>query len=194
MNCKIDGCGNRARKRGWCEKHYGRWRTHGDPDIVNKEHHGYSKHILYKVWKGMKARCYNPNDIGYHNYGGRGIIVCDEWKNSAKAFVEWAFKNGWEKGLQIDRRDNDGNYAPENCGFITYTENIHNCRLIRNTNTSGYRGVCFHKRHKKWMASIRINDNLKHLGYFNSPELAAMAYDNAVPDNRPKNKSPGPPA
>lgn len=90
--------------------------------------HGYSHHQLYEVWHGMKRRCCDPNQVWYENYGGRGISVCDEWANDAKAFVEWALENGYEDGLSIDRIDNNGNYEPCNCRFVTNRENQNNKR------------------------------------------------------------------
>jgi hypothetical protein len=146
--------------------------------------HGYSDHPLSTVWDHIKQRCYNLNNPRYKDYGDRGIEVCDEWKNSAKTFIEWALPL-WEPGLQIDRRDNDGNYCPENCRFVTCTENNHNRKLLQRDNTSGYRGVSCYR--KKWQAYITINNKNKHLGYFDTPEEAALAYDNAIPDNRPRN-------
>jgi hypothetical protein len=102
----------------------------------------------------MKQRCYNEKNKRYKNYGDRGIEVCDEWMNP-KTFIEWCLDNGWKKGLTIDRRDNDGDYVPENCRFVTHKENSLNNRLIISTNTSGYRGV--YKRKKKWVSQIMIN-------------------------------------
>lgn len=93
--------------------------------------HGYSKHQLYSVWSALIQRCENPNDSRYKDYGGRGISVCDEWQNSAKAFVEWALANGWEKGLTIERQNNNGNYEPKNCWFATYLEQNNNTRKLK---------------------------------------------------------------
>ena len=139
--CRIKECENKHHARGWCSKHYMCWRKYGDPLFTKL--HRYRKHSLYTVWRGMKVRCYNENDRDYKNYGERGITVCSEWKNSFKAFIEWALPL-WEKGLQIDRKDNDGNYEPSNCRFVSCKENIHNQRLLRNSNTSGFRGVSYH--------------------------------------------------
>lgn len=80
---------------------------------------------ILRVWKGMKNRCNNPNYEHYHNYGGRGIVVCDEWK-SLRAFYEWAINNGYERGLQIDRKDVNGNYEPSNCRWVTPKVNSQN--------------------------------------------------------------------
>ncbi len=90
--------------------------------------HGLSNHPLYAVYQDMKTRCYSPAHIGYENYGGRGICICEEWLDDIFSFRAWAMSNGYEKGLQIDRIDNDGNYCPENCRFVTKDENNVNTR------------------------------------------------------------------
>lgn len=80
--------------------------------------HGLSKTPLYAVWRGIKARCNNPNCKAYSNYGGRGITVCDEWNNSFESFMEWAVSNGYNESLSIDRIDNDKGYYPYNCRWV----------------------------------------------------------------------------
>lgn len=77
--------------------------------------HKMSKTKLYKIWGSMKQRCLNMNDKGYKNYGGRGITVCDEWKNDFISFYQWSVNNGYQEGLTIDRINNNGNYEPSNC-------------------------------------------------------------------------------
>lgn len=91
--------------------------------------HGLSKHPLYNVWVGMRRRCYDETKDNYATYGGRGIAVCDLWKNDFKPFYEWAILNGWKKGLEIDRfPNNDGNYEPSNCRITTPENNKNNTR------------------------------------------------------------------
>ena len=88
--------------------------------------HGLMNHPIYIIWKGMKQRCSNPNTRNYHRWGGRGIEVCKEWINDFKVFYDWSMSNGWKKGLQIDRINNDGNYYPDNCRFVTHFQNQQN--------------------------------------------------------------------
>jgi hypothetical protein len=82
---------------------------------------------LYTIWEGMFNRVYNPTHKNYKDYGGRGIVVCDEWK-VAKNFLDWAHANGYADNLEIDREDNDGNYCPENCRWVTHLQNCTNKR------------------------------------------------------------------
>lgn len=77
---------------------------------------------IYNSWTGMKQRCYNSNHPKYKRYGLRGITVCEEWLDIG-VFVEWAIKNGWECGKQLDRINNDGNYEPSNCHWVSVSEN-----------------------------------------------------------------------
>lgn len=183
--CKIDECENNIVAWDWCDKHYRRWKKYDDPNFT--KHHGYSHHSLYWVWGDMKKRCYNSKHKMYKYYGGRGISICDEWIKSFTIFKMWCFENGWKKGLEIDRRDNDGDYTPENCRFVTHKENMHNQKLLRKNNTSGYRGIDY--QDKKWRARIYTNGKRKSLGSFNSPRLAALQYDVEayLTDNRPRN-------
>lgn len=88
--------------------------------------HGMSRTKLYQVWVAMKQRCENPNDENFDRYGGRGIAVCDEWKQF-EPFMEWALANGYVEGaVDLDREDNDQGYSPDNCRFIKHRENLRN--------------------------------------------------------------------
>lgn len=90
--------------------------------------HGLRYHLLYKTWKHIKERCTNVKSKDYKYYGGRGIKICDEWKDDVKTFYDWCMSNGWKKGLEIDREDNNGNYEPGNCRFVTHKTNGRNTR------------------------------------------------------------------
>ncbi len=80
---------------------------------------------IHNTYIGMTQRCWDKNAINYKNYGGRGIKVCKPWHNFNN-FAKWAIANGFKEGLQIDRIDNDGDYEPSNCRFVTRAENMHN--------------------------------------------------------------------
>lgn len=82
-----------------------------------------TKHPLYRKWSGMLTRTLNKREMCYRRYGGRGIKVCDEWRNDFMNFYDWAIENGWKEGLTIDRINNDGDYEPNNCQWLTMKEN-----------------------------------------------------------------------
>lgn len=97
--------------------------------------------VLYSVWRGLRQRCNNPKHASYHNYGGRGITVCEEWDKSFQAFYDWSYANGYSTEnqkdeklkLTIDRIDNNGNYEPSNCRWVdrkTQTRNMRTTRFI----------------------------------------------------------------
>jgi len=92
----------------------------------NSRNHSVSHLKLHSVWRGMRNRCYSQAHEKYHRYGGRGIVMCDLWKNDFMPFFKWANENGWEEGLDLDRKDNDGNYEPSNCRFVTRVVNANN--------------------------------------------------------------------
>lgn len=94
-----------------------------------KKTHGMSQsNPIYKRWGLMKSRCNNPNATGYDRYGGRGIKVCDEWNNSFITFYEWAIANGFRSDLSLDRIDNNKGYSPDNCRWVTRSQQARNVR------------------------------------------------------------------
>lgn len=102
-----------------------------EASAARKTVHGLTSHPLYVVWGGIKSRCQQPANVAYEYYGARGIAVCEEWLNDPAAFINWALANGWRKGLQVDRRDNDAGYSPGNCRIVTPSENNLNQRPRR---------------------------------------------------------------
>lgn len=104
--------------------------------------HGMSNKKIHNRWRGIKTRCYNPNAASYKNYGGRGIKMCDEWRNDFAAFYNYVMSlpNAMKDGYSVDRRNNDGDYEPGNVRWETRTIQTTNSRK-RGDNKSGYVGV-----------------------------------------------------
>lgn len=119
---KILGQGRRNKSCGCLVAHQ---TMHGDSPMSGEFH------SLYEVWQSMKQRCYNEKRDDYARYGKCHISVCIEWNNSYVIFKKWALNNGYEKGLTLDRIDNDGNYCPENCRFVTNLMNVRNSRATK---------------------------------------------------------------
>ncbi|MBR5874474.1 MAG: hypothetical protein IKY90_07080 [Oscillospiraceae bacterium] len=86
---------------------------------------------LGRRWAAMKSRCYDTHSPMYKHYGARGIQVCDEWLYSFRNYYNWCIENGYDKSLELDRRNNDGNYEPSNCRFVTHQVNMNNTRVSK---------------------------------------------------------------
>lgn len=97
--------------------------------VVNTKHGLYQSRI-YRIWSGMKRRCFNSKFKEFHNYGGRGITVCDDWLNFM-CFYNWAMANGYQDYLTLERKDVNGNYEPSNCTWITLTEQKRNTTITK---------------------------------------------------------------
>jgi len=93
--------------------------------------HGESYTKLHRIWRDIKTRCLNKNRKDYFYYNGKGITICPEWANDYIVFRNWALNNGYQKDLEIDRRDSNGNYEPNNCRRISHTENIRNSGISK---------------------------------------------------------------
>lgn len=101
---------------------------HRDKVKARNRRHGYAGSRLYGIWRGMRQRCSNQNDDRWKDYGGRGITVCAEWDSNFVAFKDWSEANGYDDNLSIDRINNDGNYAPDNCRWANLSEQRRNMR------------------------------------------------------------------
>lgn len=130
--CKCD-CGSEVIVLGSNLLKKGNTTSCGCYKIQLQTSHGLWGSKVYKVWDNMINRCFNPNATGYENWGGRGIMVCDEWKNDFQAFYDYVSKlpHFGERGRSFDRIDNDGNYEPNNVRWATRYEQTHNRRVSR---------------------------------------------------------------
>lgn len=145
---------------------YGSAKSCGCSRITRLTTHNKSKHPLYSIWQQMKYRCTHKSCSSYHNYGGRGITVCDEWTGSDgfMNFYNWSIENGYVRGLSIDRIDNDGPYAPWNCRWVgakTQQNNKRNNAMITDLDGKLYTHAQFEEKyglHQNWLSrKIRRN-------------------------------------
>lgn len=182
-HCVCD-CGETTFVRG-TDLRRGATRSCGCLFLELKTKHGYCHHKLYKIWSSMVGRCVNKNNQSYKNYGGRGIFVCDEWRERPESFIKWALDNGWKDGLHLDRRENDSGYCPRNCRFIKQGENNLNQRM-RKDNSTNFVGV--YRKGKGYFASIGVNKKRIYLGCFSDSISAARARNDYIISNNLKHK------
>lgn len=142
---------------------------------VKAKKHGDYKTRLYLIWMGIKNRC-------SFNHYYKDIKRCEEWDDYG-VFKEWALTNGYKEDLEIDRKDPKGDYTPDNCRWVTQSVQARNTRLLSKSNTSGFRGVSFHKARNKWRVTIKVNNKQISIGSADSPEEAAKMYDSYVTNN-----------
>lgn len=102
---------------------------------LHPQHH--LRSAVKRVWSAMVGRCHRPNSANYKWYGSRGVYVCDQWRHDSEEFFLWAVANGYSPGLSIERKDNDGPYAPWNCTFADMTTQANNTRRNRRLEWNG---------------------------------------------------------
>jgi hypothetical protein len=150
--CERPDCKNRHYGKGLCRLHWNRVRRNGDPDVIFHVYDGNrEKHPLRSTYFNMIDRCYNPKNIGYAKYGGRGIRVCDRWRGlyGFDHFIE----DMGEKPTNdhtIDRIDPNGNYEPSNCRWAT----VHEQQLTKRTSSKNV-GVS-KTAHNTWNARLTV--------------------------------------
>lgn len=156
----------------------------------NNYKHGKTNTRLYRILHNMKQRCYNKNNQDYQDYGGRGIAVCNEWKDDFQAFYNWSMANGYKEGLTIDRINVNGNYEPNNCRWITNEAQANNRRSNVNIKYCNYNynisqwakilnlspSIISRRYHKNWdvaeMLTKRVDN--KHLYPYQVKLLASL--------------------
>jgi hypothetical protein len=137
-----------------------------------KTTHGMFGTPIYRVWSEMVQRCTNPNNQHWSHYGGRGINVCDDWRDFVNFYRDMGDRPA--PGHSIDRIDNDGNYEPSNCRWAT--KSVQNLNRRKKPGCSSqHRGVTWFASRNKWRATIEIDGKQRHLGYFVSEDEAGIA-------------------
>ena len=138
---------------------------------------------LYAKYQDIKQRCYNKKSGNYKYYGGRGITMCDEWKNNFQAFYDWAIKNGFDykknrKEQSLDRIDNNGNYEPSNCRFATMS--MQNINMRHKLSKTGYIGVYVHSSKTTYTGALKVNGKKIFTGNSKSKNECALMRNNYI--------------
>lgn len=176
--CLVEDCDRYVHGLGYCDKHYQRIKKNGTVKTTKNMRGGTLRHPYYGSYRSMIERCNNPKAISYKNYGGRGITVCDRWISSFQNFVDDMGEKP-DSSFTLDRIDNDGNYEPSNCKWSSRSEQSYKSRSLKYKYT-GATGATWHKNNKKWTAQIGYQNELIHLGSFDTELEAREAYEKAA--------------
>jgi hypothetical protein len=174
MTCKLKLCEKKVKAQGYCPTHYHR-------------HIFMKKRPLWHIYQNMIRRCHELNHPRYQDWGGRGIKVCERWRNN---YFDFEADMGQRPSPfhQIDRINNNKGYSPDNCRWVTAVINSSfGRRRPKSNNTSGAIGVCYSISAKRWQATITVHKKRHHLGWFKSKfqaiearKLAEVYYANSV--------------
>lgn len=152
--CSVEGCYRRHKGKGYCESHLRRYKKYGSPTAGYYLKTGHQKNFAkeYLSWKSMKARCLSPTATNYHNYGGRGIKICERWIEKPNGFQNFLDDMGKRpEGCTLDRINSNGDYCPENCRWADWKTQGSNRRGVA---TIEYKG----KTHslKEWSTELGL--------------------------------------
>lgn len=177
--CKCD-CGNEATVLGK-HLHSGNTKSCGcfkrEAGLAANTTHGLSKTRLYRIWGNMIDRCERESSAKFPRYGGRGISVCAEWRNDFQAFYDWAMSAGYdpEAGYgecTLDRKDNDGDYCPENCRWATNKQQSLNKECTRKIEHNGETHTL-----KEWSEITGVNYYTMHERYMRGEPAENILYN-----------------
>lgn len=186
--CSVADCSRETRRKRaeYCSMHYNRFNRHGDPNIIKQKMHGMSRSKEYQVYSNMRSRCEYVGHPQYKDWGGRGIKVCDRWLG-IDGFTNFLEDVGMRPSPDhtLDRRDNDGNYEPDNVGWVTRREQFTNRRFPR-LSVTGKRGI--QPNGRSFVASASIGGKNYYIGSYKDIDEAVAAREEFIKSKTSKVK------